>query len=321
MIKNYIGLDSTPAQITDILRKKHWIGNETVGDISKPGEGNMNVVVRVQTGERSFILKQSRPYVQKYQQVEAPLNRIATEFQFYETVKAGSRHFPRIYHYDPEDHLLMMEDLGNTIDFSEIYNDRSITGQEIERLCSILTEIHSVEVPTDFPDNMGLRQLNYQHIFVLPFTEDNGFDLDSIQDGLRELSRPILSDAKLIGVVHGLGDQYLSEGDVLLHGDYYPGSWMRTEKGLYVLDPEFSFKGFREFDIGVMAAHLIMASMDVQMLRTVTDRYNLSFNEQKVKQMAGIEMIRRIIGLAQLPLERSLKQKRWLLDLAVNLIR
>ena len=48
------------------------------------------------------------------------------------------------------------------------------------------------------------------------------------------------------------GERYLAEGSTLLHGDYYPGSWMTVDDAVFVIDPEFSFKGFPEFDLGVM---------------------------------------------------------------------
>ena len=55
-----------------------------------------------------------------------------------------------------------------------------------------------------------------------------------------------------------VGDIYLSDdGGVLLHGDYYPGSWLKTDAGFRVIDPEFCFLGPPEFDLGVLAAHWI----------------------------------------------------------------
>ena len=43
----------------------------------------------------------------------------------------------------------------------------------------------------------------------------------------------------------------MQNGDTLLHGDYYPGSWMRVRERLYIIDPEFSFAGPKEFDLGI----------------------------------------------------------------------
>ena len=66
--------------IEQYLSRSGWIrADEKVVSIEKPGEGNMNFVVRVKTNQRQFIVKQSRPYVEKYPQIEAPIERIATE--------------------------------------------------------------------------------------------------------------------------------------------------------------------------------------------------------------------------------------------------
>ncbi|TFG71242.1 MAG: hypothetical protein E4H26_12695 [Flavobacteriales bacterium] len=70
--------------------------------------------------------------------------------------------------------------------------------------------------------------------------------------------------------VRTIGQKYLSPGETLLHGDYYPGSWMTVGDQFYVIDPEFGFVGFAEFDLGVMVAHLIMATMEVEKLDLVS---------------------------------------------------
>jgi len=154
----------------------------------------------------------------------------------------------------------------------------------------------------------------------LPFLKDNGFSLDAIQDGLQELALIYRHDEVLKKEIAKVGDQYLSPGDTLLHGDYYPGSWMTKADHIYVIDPEFSFMGFAEFDIGVLAAHCIMMSMSMECLETIKTRYFGKLNEALLAQVAGIEIMRRLIGLAQLPLNRSIQEKKVLLEMARHLI-
>ena len=282
----------------------------------------MNVVLRVKTNQRSFILKQSRPFVQKYQQIEAPLNRIEVEYKFYKAVQEVSitSHIPAILGFDPNNYLMQMEDLGQCEDMTFCYRDRSIAQEILEKLINIATAIHKVDTINDFPDNMALRKLNHQHIFVLPFLEDNGFQLNDLQQGLQELSLPYKRDNAIKAVVNKLGDMYLSKGNVLIHGDYYPGSWMQLENEVYIIDPEFSFIGFREFDLGVMTAHLIMATMDPSYLKKVIQLYKADADSGLVSRVAGIEIMRRLIGLAQLPLERTINEKNDLLKLARKMI-
>jgi len=281
----------------------------------------MNVVIRVITNKRSLILKQSRPYVNKYQDIPAPLGRIDTEYQFYKSLddQSISHYYPKVIGYNSEEYLLALEDLGQCQDMSYIYKDRKISKADIRTLVRILKELHNLEPPKDFPLNIELRKLNHQHIFVLPFQEMNGFNLDSIQKGLQGLSLPYKIDDSLKKEITYIGKLYLSSGDTLIHGDYYPGSWMKSDKQLYVLDPEFSFIGFKEFDLGVMAAHLQLSGMR-SALTEILKIYNEITNTRLTIKIAGIEIIRRLIGLAQLPINLSLEEKDMLLSRAYEMI-
>ena len=69
---------------------------------------------------------------------------------------------------------------------------------------------------------------------------DNGFDLNTIQNGLQELSLKYKDNEQLKRTVEKLGKLYLGIGRTLVHGDYYPGSWLKTKTGVKIIDPEFS---------------------------------------------------------------------------------
>lgn len=305
------------------LAERQWLQpNEKIDRLSKAGEGNMNVVLKVHTDQRSFVLKQSREYVQKYQDIPAPIERIGVENAFYKAVQREDlqNHLPKILGFDSDAYLLYMEDLGDCKDMTYVYRQRNIDQSQLNTLVEVLHKIHSSKAPKDFPENMEMRQLNHQHIFVLPFMENNGFSLNTVQEGLQGLAAPYKGNPELKSVISELGKKYLSQGDTLLHGDYYPGSWMSKNEEIYVLDPEFGFLGFPEFDLGVMAAHLIMATNDVSFLETISGAYPGDHNKTLVAQLAGVEIMRRIIGLAQLPMERSMEEKESLLALAEKLV-
>lgn len=319
----YIEPNISIHKLQEYLISKKWLSpNEQIQTIEKPGEGNMNVVLRIMTNERSFIAKQSRPFVQKYQQIKAPIDRITVENQFYEIVqnKTLDTHMPKILGYDHTSYVLLLEDLGHCEDMTAIYQKRRISSSQLEKLTSIASAIHQSKVPNDFPDNLEMRKLNHQHIFVLPFLENNGFQLDDLQKGLQQLSIPYKSNEAINKVVHEIGEKYLAKGNTLLHGDYYPGSWMTETNHLYVIDPEFGFAGFAEFDLGVMAAHCIMATHSIDCLNTIYTTYTGKVDKRLMTQVAGIEIMRRLIGLAQLPLERSIKEKEDLLQMAYKMI-
>ncbi len=278
----------------------------------------MNVVLRVTTNQRSFILKQSRPFVQKYPDLAAPVERIDVEHQFYQRMKQVS-FFPKVLAFSAKHHTLLLEDLGHCEDLTSLYQKRAVTDALVKDLVLALHDIH--QSPTaDYPKNLGLRQLNYQHVFDLPFAPENGFSLDQLQEGLEALAIPLKENQALKEKISAAGEMYLQQGDTLLHGDYYPGSWMSVREQLFIIDPEFSFVGPKAFDLGVLAAHMILVTADEQILARITTAYPTAVDQAWVETFCGIEILRRLIGLAQLPLERSLTEKEALLTLAQRLI-
>jgi len=289
----------------------------------KAGEGNMNAVFRIQTNKRTFIAKQSFPFVRKYPQISAPIERIDTEFQYLklmEIIPELKSYSPKILGYFPENHLLLLKDFGPGSDFTEYYQQSKHNKEKvIAELILYLNQLHSLKAPI-FPNNMKMRELNHEHIFRFPFDENNGLDLDSILPGLEKASIPYKKDEKLKSKIGFLGDRYLSKGDTLLHGDFYPGSWINTESGLKVIDPEFGFVGDREFDLGVFVAHLIFSGLNENEALSKLKNYSPSFDSSLTRAYGGVELLRRLIGIAQLPLDLSLEERKNLLQLGRKMI-
>lgn len=308
-LKNDINLEAIHQFLTN---------DEFIKNIEKPGEGNMNIVLRIVTNKRTFIAKQSKPYVQKYKDIPAPIERIAVEHLFYKTIHKTNKnqHFPTLIDFIKDKHLLFLEDLGQSKDFTFLYQTKYLDNQHLKQLITIANNIHQTPAPSNYPTNFELRKLNHQHIFVLPFLENNQFSLDAIQEGLQKISLSFKRDLKLKEKALELGQKYLASGNTLLHGDFYPGSWILNEKQVYVIDPEFSYLGCAEFDIGVMAAHIVMATGNPKLIETIFTIYKTPINKTLVKEFAGVEIIRRLIGLAQLPIQRTLKEKQELLNMA-----
>lgn len=317
-----LDLQTPLATLQAFLTALNWLQDENIQKVESPGEGNMNVLMRVVTDKRTFILKQSRAYVRKYPDVAAPIERIDAEHEFYLAIRGANieAHTPRVLAYAPAHYLMMMEDLGAGEDMTQIYSECDVAVEDVTCLLTILAHIHKQKVPDDFPLNLALRKLNHAHLFVLPYMLDNGFQLDDVQQGLQALSMPYKTDKTLYAIIDKLGQHYLSQGTTLLHGDYYPGSWMKAKGQLYIMDPEFCFVGAKEYDVGVMAAHLIMTTGEHTWLNTVCATYANKLDEQLVYQYAGMEILRRLIGLAQLPLKRTIEEKAALLKLARELV-
>jgi 5-methylthioribose kinase len=311
-----------------LLYQNRWIkSSDKIVGLEKPGEGNMNFLVRVRTESGSIIIKQSRPWVEKYPQVEAPVERIFVEATFYETLKQDhffDRFVPALIGFDAKNLLLAMEDLGEGTDFTFLYNrGSSLSASERRSLIEFISHLHNSTFATrSFPDNTDLKKLNHTHIFEYPYLRDNGFDLNTIQNGLQELSLKYKDNEQLKRTVKKLGKLYLDKGRTLVHGDYYPGSWLKTTTGVKIIDPEFSHCGYAEFDIGVMTAHLMMARVDDEEITEILNAYSKpdGFDASLFTQYCGVELIRRLIGLAQLPLDLTLHEKSVILKRAERMI-
>ena len=321
------------------LLKNNWIqADETVVSAVSAGEGNMNYTLRVFVSSagkielpssRSFILKQSRPWVEKYDHIPAPWDRIIQEARFYQIVAAApavASRMPGLLGLDPVSRVAVFEDLGVAEDFSALYREKHLTPSELGLLTDWLCKLHSLsfnDSEKQSLSNRDMRVLNHEHIFRFPLRKNNGLDLNAITPGLNDLAIELQSERPFVKAVETLGRQYyLKDGPVLLHGDYFPGSWLGTRQGIRIIDPEFAFFGPPEFDAGVMLAHLILAqqpqALILQFLKSYTTPF--PFRPMGMLQLAGVEIMRRILGVAQLPIKCNFVQKQKLLATARQLV-
>jgi 5-methylthioribose kinase len=301
------------------LRGRNWLEKEEqLLSAELAGQGNMNYILRAITNLRTFVLKQSRPWVEKYSDIAAPFDRALVEAEFYHLVAdtAAADFMPRLHWVDKESRILCLEDLGAAVDCSTIYAGAPLSLEAEKQLYQFLSFLHRTPGRLS---NREMRELNHFHIFVFPFEPDNKYDLNSITLGLQQLAESIKKNNTLRRRITELGEIYLGEGDFLLHGDFFPGSWLLVESGIKVIDPEFGFAGPREFDLGVLSAHLQIAGLSS---RTSAAEIHYSqwkeLDSQLVRGFAGVEILRRILGVAQLPVHSDLQRKQSLLEQAVK---
>ena len=310
-----------PQGVAAFLSRHAWLKpGEKVLSLESAGQGNMNYLLRVTTDARTFILKQSRPWVEKYPEIAAPFDRALVEAEFYRLVAGteAASFLPKLYGFDEESRILCLEDLGNAGDCCDLYAGASLTPNERHQLYRFLSLLHSSRARLA---NRAMRALNHFHIFVFPFQANNGIDLDRFTMGLQNLADRLKTSHFLLHRVSELGRIYLADGDYLVHGDLFPGSWLRSPSGIKVIDPEFAFAGAREFDVGVLLAHERIAGLAPypSLLQSHYAQWN-EIDSQLVSGFAGVEILRRLLGVAQLPLSFDLERKQALLESAVALV-
>jgi len=322
-LKNTVHLTTNIKTLEKYLDSRSWLETgEKVAAIEVPGDGNMNFTFRVKTNTRSFIIKQSREYVEKYPQVEAPIERALIEAEFYELISGYSslkKQMPNLLGVDNQNYVLYLEDLGNGTDYTFLYeNGRVLNDEELSKIITFAADLHTNitrKKTENHLSNREMRELNHKHIFIYPYLENNGLDLDAILPGLQKIAEPYKTNNSLRSNIEKLGERYLQDGNSLLHGDYFPGSWLKSKNGIKIIDPEFCFFGEPEFEIGVTIAHLKMANQPENIISNVSKYYKdrAPLNEELCQQFTAVEIFRRIMGLAQLPLTLDLQKRKELL--------
>ena len=316
-----LSAEDAPAVQRYLQEINFLIPGERLADLAPAGEGNMNVTLRVTTTRRCFILKQSRPWVARYPDIPAPPERVLIERDFQRAILRDhflTGHMPELLRADPRAFVLLYEDLDPDGDLTEAYaDDGGFTRRQLAALLRYAGQLHGLRV-TDFPENRAMRTLNHAHVFDLPFRPDNGFPLEAIYPGLARVARPLQHDRRLRGAVAELGQLYLSAGPCLIHGDYHPGSFLEANHRVYVIDTEFAHLGRPEFDLGVLMAHLLLSrASEKRILQIETDYARPpGFDVGLMRGFCCVEIIRRLIGIAQLPLPIGLDERRDLLERA-----
>ena len=315
---------TTPA--AEVLAQLGWMPPGTrVTHCAAAGDGNMNLVERVRFDDgTTLILKRARGWVEKFPDIAAPVERAGVEAAFY-TALAGSAAgdaMPRHLGFDVNSAANLFEDLGEGADGMSAYAGAIIMERDIDAVADWMAALHALPVPADrCLANPAMRALNAVHIFDFPLDRANGFDVDAITPGLQRAADALKNDQRFVAAVKSVRERYLGDGaGVLLHGDLYPGSWLTTARGLFVIDPEFCWIGPREWDVGVLLAHMQLSNQPAALSARFKARYRYPIDQALTNRIAGIEIMRRLIGVAQLPLAIDLAAKKALLSAARALV-
>jgi 5-methylthioribose kinase len=315
--------------VVAFLRERDWMPADAEPiDVARAGEGNMNLVLRVRwrsadDAVHSVVLKQARPFVEKFPDIPAPAGRLVVEADFYRTLERAPRladAMPRLLAVDEDASAALLEDLGEAADYTTLYGADDLDQADLDLLLRWLSDLHALPVDADARPrlaNREMRALNHAHLFEIPLgTPPDGDDapeLDAHCEGLQAAAAPYRADEALRAGLAKLGRAYLEDGPSLLHGDFYPGSWLATAAGPRIIDPEFGFLGRPEFDLGVLQAHLAFARQEGLSL----DAYRAppDFDHTLARGFTGVELLRRLLGVAQLPFRADLAQREtWLAE-------
>ncbi len=234
------------------------------------GDGNLNLVFHITdaVSGRSLIMKQALPYA-KVVGESWPLTldraRIESEALVIEGRLAEGL-VPRVYAYDPELALTIMEDLSD-----HVIMRRGL--MELGRYPKFADDISTFLANTLFyTSDLGMNQQDKKlqaGRFINPelckITEDLIFDdpytvssNNNYEAAIEDEAEALRTDEALHLEVALLREKFLTQGQALLHGDLHTGSIFIRPDSTKVIDPEFAYYGPMGYDIGAIIANLLL---------------------------------------------------------------
>ncbi|MDD7305471.1 MAG: S-methyl-5-thioribose kinase [Peptoniphilaceae bacterium] len=238
----------------DFFNDKNFISCEEIGD------GNINYVFRLKEGEKSLIVKQADVLLRSSAR-PLDINRSAIEAKALSLeYKLSSGCVPKVYLYDKEKSLIVMEDIGEYKNLrKELLEDRFYSNLA-ENLSDFISKtlIPTTDLVIDRKVkkekvrefiNPDLCDISEDLVFTEPYYDYKGRNL--ISEGLLAfVEKNLYNNKKLHTEVLKLKDKFQTKAQALLHGDLHLGSIFVNEKGIKVIDPEFAFYGPIGYDIG-----------------------------------------------------------------------
>ena len=292
-------------------------------------DSNMNLVLKVCIDDHNWLIKHADPWVRKYPHIAAPVSRTSQEAKFYEAFGSNPklRHLmPDYIGFNPSDNILALKFVEQSISAMSLYNiknSKGIPNNLLQQAISYLAKLQSITPPqSEDWSNLELRKLNHTHMFEFPFNPDNGMDLNEFCPGLKQLANSFHRDHELKKSCMALGHLYMkARGPALLHGDFYPGSWLIKDSKVIVIDPEFCFLGPVEFDLGILLAHHLIIGGSSHELASLIEGYkkqidsSFFLDQDLCLRFCGAEVLRRLLGAAQLPINWGLDRYEAMLKL------
>ena len=255
-------------EVISYVKEKNLFSENADLTVKEIGDGNINYIFKVENkiDGKSIVLKQAdkllrssgRPLDLTRSKIEANILRIENDL---------APHFvPEIYFYDEIMCVLAMEDI------SEYKNLRTelIAGKIFPNFADNISEFLSrtLLLTTDLFMDKFEKKKNVKEFInpelcdiseCLVFTEpyDNNKNRNIITTGNEEFVENMLyKNEDLHFAILKLREKFMNYSQSLIHGDLHSGSIFINEKGIKIIDPEFSFYGPMAYDIGNVIGNL-----------------------------------------------------------------
>ncbi len=235
------------------------------------GDGNLNMVFQVREDGvegRSVIVKQALPYIRVIgESWPMTLDRARIECEVLQIQNEyDPGRVPKVYHYDVELALFIMEDLSEYMIMRKALISRKQYPNFPQHIGRFLAR--TLFLSSDYALESGIKKQlvgRYINPELCKLSEDVIFTdpyCDSPRNNYHSLiEREALSlrqDIELKLEVAKLKVKFLTQAQALVHGDLHTGSIMVTDTDTRVIDPEFAFFAPMGFDIGAVIGNILL---------------------------------------------------------------
>ena len=242
--------------------------------VREVGDGNLNLVFVVSDRTepaRALVAKQALNYLRVAGE-SWPLTRERMRFesqamQLYNELCPGL--VPKVYDYDAEMSLMVMEFLGE----HEIMRKALVARRRFPRFVDHITTflVRSLFHTSDWflPGekkkelaatyiNPHLNKLQEDFVYTNPYiTSPENKNNPLIGDEVSALR----SNAEVKAAIAEMKTAYMTHAEALIHADLLTGSIMLNETDTRVIDPEFCYFGPMAYDVGAVMQNLVLNAL------------------------------------------------------------
>lgn len=244
-------LELTAENALEYLHKQGWIS--TSAKVETLAWGVSNVVLRVITPERTFVLKQSRPQLRTRDPWFSDLERVYREQEVMQMLRPllPELTVPEVLFTDRDNYVFAM---SHAPAGSRVWKEALLSGDVnqtvAERVGLVLGLMHEIT--------------GRNHRLIEPFHDHTVFVQLRVDPFYRRVQERRPEVATAVGEI---ANRMLATKESLCHGDYSPKNILTHDRGFTLVDYETAHFGDPTMDLGFFLSHLILKAVKLDSIR------------------------------------------------------
>lgn len=235
------------------------------GPDSPEADGFVNFIFRARQGDRSWIVKQARPYLRmvdlgRHLEPERNFHEYLA-FQLRAGIDSGS--VPRVHHVDQANNVFVMEDLRDTSLRSLRFqlSEGLVFPRFTRQMTTFLADNHFFTSEL-FLDKQLFRQLQaeFSNLSMRAVMEDvvlTRLHVAPAESPLSELGASAWDDPILRLELIKIRDVLIHKAECLIHGDLHTSNVFTDANTMRIIDMEYVFVGPFSYDLGYLLANFV----------------------------------------------------------------